>query len=108
MRRKVARRCLPLLAVMACLGMAHADAPKLSEPLQFQAQIHVLKAENAQLRALLADAQAKLASAQLSAERADLERQIREALGCAADAPINWQVFTDARGGAACSPAPKP
>lgn len=103
-----------LAALLACLvvsPLAAADAPTLPEVLRLRAELHVAKIEAARLRAALADAQARLAGAELSAERAGLEPEIRKALGCAADATIDWTAFVAAPGAPArppCSAAPAP
>lgn len=103
-----------LAGAVVFTALARAQTPAASDTLQLRAQVHVLKTENAQLRALLADAQAKLASAQLTSERAGLEEEVKKALGCAQDAPIDWQTLASGTSAGACTPqsatppAPKP
>lgn len=85
------------IVILLLLGGAvvYAQAPPAapSELLRAQAEVHVLRVENAQLRARLSELQATLDSARLTAERAALEQRFRDELKPAAGAVFNWQTL---------------
>lgn len=94
-----------VLVVLCGTLVGWAQEATVSDDLRLRAQLHAVKVENAQLRAALATAQAQLANAQLTVERAALDQEIRKTLGCSADAPIDWQTFASGSGAGACAPS---
>lgn len=65
--------------------------PALSPAQDAQVEAHLLRVENAQLRAALARLQAELDTLRLSAERDALLEQLRREVGAPADATFDWQ-----------------
>lgn len=79
-----------LLALTA--GAAWSQPPSALSPLaEARVAAHLLRVENAQLRAQVAELQAALDSARLTAERVALEQQLREELHPPADHVFEWQ-----------------
>lgn len=86
-----------VLVALLMLGVTlHGQTPTqpaASELLRAQAEAHVLRVENAQLRARLSELQATLDGARLTAERAALEQRFRDELKPAAGAVFNWSTL---------------
>lgn len=88
-----ARVVLTLVVTAALVVLASAAAAQtIADPVMaLKVEAHALRVENAQLKAALADLQAQLASAILTAERQALEQELRDTMKPAADAVFDWQ-----------------
>lgn len=85
------RRLLVFTCLLAAGGpLAFAQAPPTSDP---RVEAHLLRVENAQLRALIAKLQTDLDAAKLSAERRALEEVLRAEQKLPATATFNWQTL---------------
>jgi hypothetical protein len=87
-------RVLAFVALLTVGAFAQAPGPALPPLEQAKAEAHKLRVENAQLRAALSSLQAEIDALKLSAERAALEAQIREAVKPPAGSTFNWQTLT--------------
>ena len=67
-----------------------ASLPALTVAQDERVEAHLLRVENARLRAALAQLQAELDTLRLSAEREALVEQLRRELGAPADATFDW------------------
>jgi len=85
-----------VLVTLAALATGVAAAPDtvLSELQRTQVEAHRLRVDNAQLRARVAELQAEIDGLRLTAERAELEQRLREAIKPAAGSVFNWQTLT--------------
>jgi len=94
---------LPASGVLVKAQAPSTPVPALSPATDARVEAHLLRVENAQLRAALARVQTELDTLRLGAERAELLEQLRRELQPPADAVFNWQT----RQFAAPSPARK-